>query len=177
MAQVAIQKCKNSEAVAQTLLDRMEAVTDSIRTRAFNLFQHRLFEHGNAANGSDLDDWLQAERDMVLSPASELVDDVKEFRARIAMPGFEPGDIKVSALPDALVIQADATHTHEGKSGSVRFCEFSGKKLFRQLGLPESVDVDRVTASLDKGILEVTAPKAAAPQKKAEPLRKVAAGN
>jgi len=172
MAQVAIQKCKSSEAVPKTLLDRMEAIADSIRTRAFNLFEHR-----DAGAGSALDDWLRAERDMVLAPASELVDDVKEFRARIAMPGFDPGDIQVSALPDALVIQADATHTHEGKSGSVRFCEFSGKKLFRQLALPESVDVDRVTASLDKGILEVTAPKAAASPKKVEALRKVAAGN
>jgi HSP20 family molecular chaperone IbpA len=67
-------------------------------------------------------------------------------------------------MPDALVIQADATHTHEGKSGDVCFCEFSEKKLFRRLQLPASVDVDKVTASVDKGILEVTAPKATTKQ-------------
>jgi HSP20 family protein len=107
-----------------------------------------------------VDNWLQAERDVVWSPASELVDDKKEFRARIALPGFDAKDIQVSAMPDALLIQADATHTHEGKSGNVRFCEFSEKNLFRRLPLPASIDVDKVTASLDKGILEVTAPKA-----------------
>ena len=155
MSQVAIHKCKNPETTPQIFLEHLEAITDSIRKRAFNIFQNR-----NGENGSDLDDWLQAERDVVWSPASELVDDKKEFRARIALPGFDAKDIQVSAMPDALVIQADATHTHEGKSGNVCFCEFSEKNLFRRLPLPASIDVDKVTASVDKGILEVTAPKA-----------------
>ena len=155
MSQVAIYKCKNPETTPQMLLEHVEAITDSIRKRAINIFQNR-----NGENGSDLDDWLQAERDVVWSPASELVDDEKEFRARIALPGFDAKDIQVSAMPDALVIQADATHTHEGKSGNVCFCEFSDQKLFRRLDLPAPVDVDKVTASVDKGILQVTAPKA-----------------
>ena len=159
MSQVAIYKCKNLEATSQPLLEQMEATIDSIRRQAFTIFQNR-----NGGNGSDLDDWLQAERDVVWSPASELVDDKKEFRARIALPGFDAKDIQVSAMPDALVIQADATHTHEGKSGNVRFCEFSENKLFRRLDLPAPVDVDKVTASMDKGILQVTAPKATANQ-------------
>jgi HSP20 family protein len=159
MSQIAIHKCKNLETTPQTLLEHLEAITDSIRKRAFNLFQNR-----NGQNGSDLDDWLKAERDVVWSPASELVDDKKEFRARIALPGFDAKDIQVSAMPDALVIQADATHTHEGKSGNVRFCEFSENKLFRRLPLPASIDVDKVTASVDKGILQVTAPKATTKQ-------------
>ena len=78
MSQIAIQKCKNLETTPQTLLEHLEAITDSIRKRAFNIFQNR-----NGDNGSDLDDWRQAERDVVWSPASELVDDKKEFRARI----------------------------------------------------------------------------------------------
>src|SRR5450759_4144662 len=154
MSQVAIHKCKNPETTSQTLLEHVQATIDSIRRQAFNIFQNR-----NGGNGSDLDDWLQAERDVVWSPASDLVDDKKEFRARIALPGFEAKDIQVSAMPDALVIQADATHTHERKSGNVCFCEFSEQKLFRRLDLPAPVDVDKVTASVDKGILEVTAPK------------------
>ena len=157
MSHVAIQKCKNSETTPQKLLKQVEAITDSIRERAFNLFQNR-----HSGNGSAVDDWLQAERDVVWSPASELVDDEKEFKARIALPGFDAKEIQVSALPDALLIQADTTHTHEGKTGNVCFCEFSGKNLFRRIELPASIDVDKVTASVEKGILEVTAPKATA---------------
>jgi HSP20 family protein len=159
MSQVAINKCKSPETTPQTFQEKLKAITESIRNQAFNLFQNR-----NGGNGSDVDDWLQAERDVVWSPTSELVDDKKEFRARIALPGFDAKDIQVSAMPDALVIQADASHTHEGKSGNVSFCEFSERNLFRRLPLPASIDVDKVTASVDKGILEITAPKAAPKQ-------------
>lgn len=159
MSQVAIEKFKNSETIPPTLLERVASITDSIRERAFNLFQNR-----EGGSRSDLDDWLQAERDVVWLPASELVEDEKELRARIALPGFDAKDIQVSAMPDALIIQADATHTHEQTNAKVRFCEFSEKQLFRRLDLPAAIDVDKVKASLDKGILKVTAPKAATKQ-------------
>src|ERR1700687_4724181 len=148
MSQVAIYKCKNPETTSQTLLEHVQATIESIRRRAFKMFQNR-----KRGNGSDVDDWLQAERDVVWFPASELVDDEKEFKARIALPGFDAKEIQVSAMPDALVIQADTTHTHEGKNGTVRFCEFSGKNLFRRIELPASIEVDKVMASVEKGIL------------------------
>jgi HSP20 family protein len=159
MAQIAIHKCKNLETMPQRVLEQARTITDAIRQRAFDLFQGR-----SGANGSDVDDWLQAERDVAWPPASELIDDAKEFRARIALPGFDAKDIEVTALPNALVVQADATHTRKAKSGNVRFCEFSEKQLFRRLDLPAAVDVDKVTASVDKGILLVTAPKATTKQ-------------
>jgi HSP20 family molecular chaperone IbpA len=80
-----------------------------------------------------------------LSPASALVDDEEEFKGHIALPGFDAKDIQV-------------THTHERERGEVCFCEFSGKTVFRRLELPAPIEVDKVSASLDKGILEVTAP-------------------
>lgn len=158
MAQIAIRKCKDQTA-PQGVLEQVQAVTEAIRQRAFDLFQGR-----DGGNGSAVEDWLRAERDLVWSPASELVEDEKAFQARIALPGFEAKDIQVSALPDALVVQADSKHTHDEKNGNVRFCEFSEKQLFRRIDLPASVDVDKVTASVDKGILQVTAPKEATKQ-------------
>ena len=157
MSQIAVQKYDDFETIPETLLRNVEAITDSIRQRAFDLFQR-------GVNSSDLQDWLEAEKDVVLSPATELVDQDKEFSARIAVPGFNAKDIQVSATPDALIIEADSTHTHDEKSGAVCFCEFSEKKLFRRIPLPASINVDKVMASLDKGILQITAPKAASKQ-------------
>jgi len=154
MSRVAVQT-----ETTQTLMQRIEALTDSIRQRALAIFQSH-----NGGKTSDLDDWLQAERDVVWSPASELVNGEKEFFARVAAPGFDAKDIHVAALPNALIIEGDTTHTHESTNGNVCFCEFSEKKLFRRLDLPETIDPDRVTASLDNGILQVTAPKATAKQ-------------
>jgi HSP20 family molecular chaperone IbpA len=47
----------------------------------------------------------------------------------------------------------------------VLLCEFSGKRLFRRLELPAPINVDKVTATLDRGILLVHAPKTAQPSK------------
>jgi HSP20 family molecular chaperone IbpA len=64
-------------------------------------------------------------------------------------------------LRDALIVQADATHSHEAHDGNICFCEFSQNKLFRRFNLPARIDVNHVAASLEKGILQITAWKAA----------------
>jgi len=155
MASVTIQK--QAGTLPDTLQQEMNAITDEIRNRAFSLFERR-----GLMPGLDLEDWLQAEREVVWAPASELIENKNDFHAQIALPGFEAKELEVTATPNALVVRAESTHTHEGKEADVRFCEFSGKKMFRRLDLPADIDVDKVTASLDKGILEVTAPKAMA---------------
>jgi len=161
MAHVAVEKCRESGTFPETLYEKMNALTEDIRRRAFNLFERR-----GGTIGRDLDDWLEAEREVVWSPASELIENKNDFRARLALPGFDPKDLEVTATPNALVVRAESAHTHEGKEGEVCFCEFSEQKIFRRLDLPSEIDVDRVTASLDKGILEISAPKAASKQLK-----------
>jgi HSP20 family molecular chaperone IbpA len=158
MSQVLVQKTRDSESTAKPLLEEMKSIADSIRQRAFSLFQNRN-EH---YYGSDLEDWLQAERDVVFAPASELTGDEKKFVARIALPGFDPRDVHVSAIPGGVIVQAASSHNHHGNDDGVRFCEFSDKQVYRRLDWPEQVNVDKVTASLDKGILEINAPKQAA---------------
>jgi HSP20 family protein len=155
MANVAVEKCPDSGALPETLWQRMNAITDEIRQRAFGLFEGR-----GRTIGMDLGDWLQAEREVMWSPASELVEKKDDFCARLALPGFDAKDLEVTATPNALIVEAESAHTHEGKEGDVCLCEFSGRRLFRRLDLPSEIDVDKVTASLDKGILEIDAPKA-----------------
>ena len=155
MSKVAVKKCADSVVLPETLWQRMNAIAGEIRQRAFGLFEGR-----GRTIGSDLDDWLQAEREVVWSPASELVENKDDFCARLALPGFDAKDLEVTATPNTLIVRAELSHTHEGKEGEVCFCEFSGKKLFRRVDLPSEIDVNKVTASLDKGILEIDAPKA-----------------
>jgi HSP20 family protein len=157
MAQIAIQRCKDLEATPQTLLEKTEGVMESIRKRAFELFEGR-----NSTDGQDVEDWLKAERDVVWWPASELVENDKEVIARVEVPGSDAKEIEISVLPDALIVQAASRHREERKNGNVCFSEFSEKELFRLFPLPAAVDVEKVSAFLDKGILTITAPKVAA---------------
>ena len=139
MARIVIERCKNPEAMPQVALEQ-SAIADAIRRRAFDLFQNRA-----GGNGSDLDDWLRAERDIVWAPATKLVEREKEFEVRITLPE-DAKDTRVCAMPDALVIKIQGGHTHEDR--------------IHPLGLPASIDIEKVKASLDKGILRVIAPRA-----------------
>jgi HSP20 family molecular chaperone IbpA len=70
------------------------------------------------------------------------VDRQDKFSARMALPGFDAKDISVTATPDCLVMYAG----HH-------------KILLHRLEIPSEIDIDKVTASLEKGILQITAPK------------------
>ena len=142
-------------ALPAILGEEMKALTDTIRERAFSLFQQR-----GGGDGGDVDDWLRAERDVIWSPAVELTENDRDFRARIALPGFSEKDLKVTAAPEALIVEAKNSHTHDGTKDGVLLCEFSDKRLFRRLELPAPINVDKVAATLDRGILLVHAPKA-----------------
>jgi len=82
MASVAVERCPDSGALPETFWQRMNAITDEIRQRAFSLFEGR-----GRTIGMDLGDWLQAEQEVVWSPASELVEKKDDVCARLALPG------------------------------------------------------------------------------------------
>jgi HSP20 family molecular chaperone IbpA len=156
MPQVAIERLDEKNAADSSAVNEMKTLAERIRQRAFEIFQRR-----GAADGSDVRDWLTAERDLFRIPESELVEREGKFEARVAAPGIDPSDVTVTALPDALIVQGSTVHKHEHSDGDVRFCEFDQRTLFRRFDLPERINVDQVTASLDKGVLQLTARKSA----------------
>ena len=133
--------------------NKLETLADRVRNRAYEIFQN----HGNG--GREFDDWIEAERDLFFAPESELVEKDGKYEIRVAAPGFRPAETNVTALPDAVIVSAESSHKHEGNNEDVHFCEFGTKTLFRRLDLPSPINLDKVTASLDDGILRITAQK------------------
>ena len=156
MPQVAIERLDEKHAANTSVVDEVKTLAERIRQRAFEIFERRGDSDGSAVN-----DWLTAERDLFRIPESELVEREGKFEARIAVPGIDPADVTVTALPDALIVQGSTVHKHEDTDGDVRFCEFDQRTLFRRFDLPERINVDQVTANLDKGVLQLTARKSA----------------
>jgi HSP20 family molecular chaperone IbpA len=154
MSQITIHKCKSAEAHFPTFLERLRAIADSIRNLALRIFWRR-----SNGTGSELRNWLQAQPKIVWSTDCGFVDDEEEFRAHIALPGFDANAIQVAAMPEALVIQAVAADIHHADRADIRFCEVLGKTAFRRIELPARIEVDQVSASLEQGILDVTAPR------------------
>lgn len=154
MAKVAVEKITESGQHSPSLIRKLEDMVARVRQRAFEIFENR------GTDGRALEDWLQAERDLMLTPESELIEKGGKYEIRIAAPGFKPADIHVNALADALIVYAESSHRHEKKGEDVYFCDFGKKFLYRRLELPAPISVGKVTANLDDGILWITAQKA-----------------
>jgi HSP20 family protein len=155
---ITIQKLRTREASLPFFM-QMDRPFDQVRQRAFSLFEERGFSPGR-----DVEDWLAAEREILWSPPVELIENDKEFRARIAAPGFEAKEIQITALADAIVVQAESERKHENVEGEVRISELGSRKLYRRVNLPAPIDLDKTTATLDEGVLHLVAAKAAQPK-------------
>ncbi len=154
MATLTVEKLRDPDQADAPILREMQNFVEETQRRAFDLFQRR-----GASPGAELDDWLRAEREIVWTPEAELVENEKEVRIQVAAPGLEPKQIHVTALPETVIVKGETTHKHEGGEG-VQFCEFNERTLFRRFELDNQIDVDRVTATLDNGILRIVAPNA-----------------
>ncbi len=161
MSNVAVQRIRDANR-SRPLLKETTDLMDKVRMRAFDLFEER-----GRADGHDIGDWLRAEKEVFRVPDMELAESNGEFQLQLAVPGFDAKDIRVAALPDALIVEGEATHQHRGAQGTVHFCEFGERRLFRQIPLPKTVDVDQVSATLDKGVLQVRLAKERKKSKKA----------
>jgi HSP20 family protein len=86
----------------------------------------------------------------------------KKYVCRIVLPGVEPKDVQVHAQGNLLVIRAERKLSHRAKETEL-FEEEIGYGVFeRTLALPEGVNVEKLTAEYVNGVLEITAPVAAA---------------
>ena len=136
MTRIPVEKAHGEDAASN---DTRE-LTEQIRQLAF-----RLFESRGGGEGRALDDWLEAEREMILAPQSEVIQRDGKFEIRMPAEGYKPGEIHVTALPGSLVVRAASEH----KAGQ--------KILLQTIDFPQPIDAERTTARLDKGILYVTA--------------------
>jgi HSP20 family molecular chaperone IbpA len=157
MPRVSITKIHDQEEAVSTLSVETEQNIQDIRRRAYDYFLER-----GELTGNDLSDWLRAEREVLWKADSEMFENDFAIVLRVATPGFDPKSIHVTAAPYSLVIQASDRHSHHGLEARLRFCEF-GQRLFRSFDLNARIDPKTVSATLDRGILEIVATKIAQP--------------
>jgi HSP20 family protein len=157
MADITIQKVAKLDDRTLPVFKETEELLRRIRARAFDLFSGRGFGDGHA-----LDDWLAAERE-ICWPAGELVERDADFTLSIALSGFEPNDISVAATPRELIVHAKtkSERTEEAKKpGEIRWSEFRSNDVYRRVELPKDIDVQKVSALLQNGLLKIVAAKA-----------------
>ncbi len=92
-------------------------------------------------------------------PAMDLVEGDEHFVLRVDLPGLSEDDVKIEVEKDTLVVAGERKETHEHKREGFYRLERSMGAFARSISLPEGIDADQVTASFDRGVLEVRIPK------------------
>ena len=105
---------------------------------------------GNGGNGGGLRRWV---------PAMDLVETEDHFVLKADLPGLAEGDVNIEVEDNVLTVSGERKAEHEDKREGYVRVERSYGSFRRSLTLPEGVDAEAVSASFDKGVLEVRIPK------------------
>ena len=92
-------------------------------------------------------------------PAMDLVETEDHYVLSADLPGMSQDDISLEFEGDVLTVSGERRSEHEERKEGYYRLERATGAFSRSLTLPEGVDADAVTATFDKGVLEVRIPK------------------
>jgi HSP20 family protein len=134
----------------------MKETFDAVARRAFEIFD------GNGRRfGHELEDWLQAEAELLHPTHLDISESDKTLTVRAEVPGFREKDIEVSVEPRRVTISGRRESAVEEKKGKTVYSEHCANQFFRAAELPAEVDTtsSAVKATYDQGVLTITLPK------------------
>jgi HSP20 family protein len=100
-------------------------------------------------------------------PQVDVYEEPGRFAVLVDVPGVEPKDIEITAEKGVLTIRGERRVRTEEESSAYRRLERRSGKFLRRFTLPESANLDSISAKHTHGVLEVTIPK----QAKLQPRR------
>lgn len=115
-------------------------------SQEFNRLFNTLFDAGDAPSQR----WL---------PPMDLVEAEDHFALKADLPGLAEEDVSIEIQDSTLTISGERKAEHEQKERGWYRVERQFGRFSRSLTLPEGIDADAVSASFDKGVLEVRIPK------------------
>ena len=92
-------------------------------------------------------------------PAMDLAETEDQLVLRADLPGLERGDIEIEVKDGVLTVSGERKAEHEAEHEGYHRVERSFGRFSRSLGLPRGVDPSAVSASFERGVLEVRLPK------------------
>jgi HSP20 family protein len=89
---------------------------------------------------------------------ANVIDNEKDFRIELSIPGFSRDDVKISFQNNTLTVKSDKKSNEEDGSRFIRrgFVPQNFEKHYR---LSKEIDTDNIAAAFNNGILEITLPK------------------
>jgi len=159
MSQIAVTKVNDASKKTLPIFGEVAKRCEAIQQRAFDLFEKRGHELGH-----QVEDWLKAEHEIMGWPAAELVEKEGAYELQMTLPGFEAKDVEVTATPTEVIVHAATEEEKKTEKGNVLWTEFGSNDVYRRVEVQNPINVDKVTAQLEKGILRINAPEIAKPR-------------
>ncbi|MCZ8214898.1 MAG: Hsp20/alpha crystallin family protein [Cyclobacteriaceae bacterium] len=92
-------------------------------------------------------------------PKVDVFEDENAFEVQVAVPGMNKEDFKIDINEDRLTISGERKYSKERKENNFRSIETSYGSFSRTFTLPDNIDVNKIEATYNNGILELTLPK------------------
>ena len=93
------------------------------------------------------------------APAVDIKETDTEIVVKAEVPGMDAKDINISVTGEVLTIKGEKKAELEEKEENYHLIERSHGSFSRSLVLPAAVDMDKIEAKYDKGVLTVSCPK------------------
>jgi len=104
-------------------------------------------------------------------PYVDVIDSSSEYLVKAELPGLKKETLVIDVGTNELSVAADSYVQEEEKGKTYLHRERAFSTFRRNIGFPESIDTEKVSARMSEGILEVRLPKLASrPAKKTRRL-------
>jgi HSP20 family protein len=97
--------------------------------------------------------------EMEFAPAVDISETPEQVVVKAEVPGIDAKDIDITVSGDVLTIKGEKKAEREEKEESYHLVERSYGSFTRSLKLPAAVEMDKIEAKYEKGVLTVTCPK------------------
>ncbi|NBO37837.1 Hsp20/alpha crystallin family protein [bacterium] len=99
-------------------------------------------------------------------PACDIVERDNDFLICLDLPGMHAKDINVELKGNTLVVSGERKSERKEEKGGTHYHERRVGAFERHLPLPENMNLDKVQANFDSGVLSLTIAKSGQPQRR-----------
>lgn len=158
---------------ADMLEQRKREIQNMIARRAYEHFEHR-----GRIPGHEIEDWEQAETDLLIYPCRhDLRESAEAIILHAELPGsFTADQLKVSVEPRRLMVSGEKEINVLYGDAKGAHAELRSQQIFRVHDLPVDVDPSKATATLKGAMVEIVLPKASPDNKPFERAISVSSG-
>ncbi|MGH9355196.1 MAG: DUF2934 domain-containing protein [Terriglobia bacterium] len=124
-----------------------EAIQKAIAYRAYEMFESKGRTHGH-----HMEDWFDAERDLIRPANIEITDGPNGIALRAGVPGFQAENVQIGVSPRKIIIWGRVSSAGTTPRRKM-------PQMLAEIELPSAIDAKHARAVMNNEVLDFAAPK------------------